>query len=107
MPVATETCDGESDGNGDGDGEGRRNGDGNGDGGNEDNNYAAATSLKLEKNVFITSDNIINARRIDDDNARMIASLASLPPVVSGVANTAATVAPSSDDVLLGSGDDI
>ena len=45
---------------------------------------------------FITSDNTINARRVDDDNARMIFSLASSPPVVSGVAITAATMAPSS-----------
>ena len=55
-----------------------------------------STSLKLEKNVFITSDNTINARRVDDDNARTIASLASSPPVVSGVAITSATMAPSS-----------
>ena len=55
-----------------------------------------STSLKLEKNVFITSDNTINARRVDDDNARTIASLASSPPVVSGVAITSATGAPSS-----------
>jgi hypothetical protein len=55
-----------------------------------------STSLKLEKNVFITSDNTINARRVNDNNARTIASLASSPPVVSGVAITAATVAPSS-----------
>jgi len=26
-----------------------------------------STSLKLEKNVFISSDNTINARRVDDD----------------------------------------
>ena len=37
-----------------------------------------STSLKLEKNVFITSDFTINARRVDDDNARTIASLALL-----------------------------
>ncbi len=55
-----------------------------------------STSLKLEKNVFITSDNTINVRRVDDDNARTITSLGSSPPVVSGVAITADTVAPSS-----------
>ena len=55
-----------------------------------------STSLKLEKNVFITSDNTINARRVNNDNARMIASLASSPLVVSGFAITAATMAPSS-----------
>jgi len=53
-----------------------------------------STSLKLENNVFITSDITINARRVDDNNARTIASLASSPPVVSGVAITAATMAP-------------
>jgi len=46
-----------------------------------------STSLKLEKNVFITSDLTINARRIDDDNARMIAFLAPSPPVVSKTLN--------------------
>jgi len=51
-------------------------------------------SLKLEKNVFITSDITINARRVDDNNAMTIASLASLPPIVSGVAITTATMAP-------------
>jgi len=55
-----------------------------------------STSLKLEKNVFITSDITINARHIDDDNARTITSLPSLPPIVSGVAITAATMAPLS-----------
>ena len=58
--------------------------------------YGRSTSFKLEKHVFITSDNTINACRINDDNARTIASLASSPPVVSGVAITAATMAPSS-----------
>ena len=53
-----------------------------------------STSLKLEKNVFITSDITINARRVDDNNAMTIASLASLPPIVSGVAITTATMAP-------------
>ena len=52
--------------------------------------------IKTRKNVFITSDITINACRVNDDNARTIASLASSPPVVSGVAITAATVAPSS-----------
>ncbi len=56
----------------------------------------SSTSLKLEKNVFITSDITINARRVDNNNARLIASLALLPPIVSGVAITAATVVPLS-----------
>jgi hypothetical protein len=56
----------------------------------------SSTSLKLEKNVFITSDITVNARHVDDDNTRTIASLASSPPVVSGMAITAATMAPSS-----------
>jgi hypothetical protein len=38
----------------------------------------------------------LNARRVDNNNARTIASLMSLPPVVSGMAITAATMAPSS-----------
>jgi hypothetical protein len=58
--------------------------------------WGSSTSLKLEKNVFISSDITVNARRVDNDNARTIASLASSPPVVSGVAITAATMAPSS-----------
>ena len=53
-------------------------------------------TIKTRKKCIITSDKTINARRVDDDNARTIASLASSPPVVSGVAITAATVAPSS-----------
>ena len=63
--------------------------------------------IETRKNVFISSDNTINARRVDDDNARTIASLASSPPVVSGVAITATTVAPvvvRVDDVLLRDG---
>jgi len=66
--------------------------------------------IKTRKNVLITSDNTINVHRVDDDNARTIASLASSPPVVSGVAITATTVAPvvvRVDDVLLGSRDDV
>ena len=47
-----------------------------------------STSLKLEKNVFITSDNTINARRVDDDNARTITSLASLPPLTTTTTTT-------------------
>ncbi len=46
--------------------------------------------MLCNQNVFITSDNTINARRVDDDNARTIASLASSPPVVSGVGITPA-----------------
>ena len=41
-----------------------------------------STSLKLENNVFITSNITINACRADDDDATMIASLALLPPPI-------------------------
>ncbi len=40
-----------------------------------------STSLKLEKNVFITNNMTINARCLDDDKATMIASLALLTPL--------------------------
>ena len=50
--------------------------------------------IKTRKNVFINSDITINARRVDDNNARTIASLTSLPPVVSVVTITATTMAP-------------
>jgi hypothetical protein len=39
-----------------------------------------STSLKLENNVFITSNITINACRVDDEDATTIASLASSPP---------------------------
>ena len=51
--------------------------------------------IKTRKNVCITSDITINARHVDNNNARMIASLTSLPPVVSGAAFTAANMASS------------
>ena len=51
--------------------------------------------IKTRKNILITSDITVNACHVDDDNARTIASLASSPPVVSGVAITTATMAPS------------
>ncbi len=38
-------------------------------------------SLKLEKHIFITINMTIIARRVDDDNATTIASLALLPPL--------------------------
>ena len=51
--------------------------------------------IKLEKNVFITSDITVNACHVNNDNARTIPSLVLLPPIVSGVAITATTMAPS------------
>ncbi len=40
-----------------------------------------STSLKLEKNVFITSDITIYAHRVDNNDATRIASLTLLPPL--------------------------
>ncbi len=51
-----------------------------------------STSLKLEKN-FVTSNMTIIARRVDNDNAMTIASLALLPPLHRCLPHNAASLA--------------
>ena len=52
-----------------------------------------STLFKLENKLCMTSNFNFNLRCVDDNNARTITSLASSPPVVSGVTITAATMA--------------
>ena len=53
-----------------------------------------STSLKLEKNLFITINMTIIACCVDNDNAMTIASLASLPPLQHCLAHIPCIVMP-------------